>query len=196
MYDEDHNNRGAFPYPEGTCLLITPHKPASVDDVEAYVPTAEEEDLMRSGEWADRVESVFRFLPPQPPQDPVTEAAPKQLIIDRVLAGGWRHGAQIVLCNLPHLGTTTYVAKIFDPLYFEHPEPRRHWSETLFTLAREAYRYHSSEAGAYERIEEHKGSRPGSYTPDYFGSWCFRTTMCSPARPRPRVSESAQAASY
>lgn len=170
MYDEDHNDLGAFPYPESTCLLIIPHKPASADDAETYVPTAEEEDLMRPGKWAIRVESVFRFPPPRPPQDPVTEASPEQLIIDHVLAGGWRHGAQIVMCNLLHLGTITYVEKIFDPLYFEHPEPWRHWSETPFTLAREPYRYHASEAGAYERIEEHKGSRPGSCTPNYFGS--------------------------
>lgn len=151
---------------------------------------------MLTGRWRDRVESVFCYPAPQSAQAK-GPGPPKQLRITRVLAGGRYHGPQIVLYTLANGSNTsrTYVAKIYDPLYYRHPEERWRPSDPPNTLCRYAHLHYSCEVAAYERIEANKQSHPAPCTADYFGSWCFRVTKSEsrkkdnkpPARPRERT---------
>jgi len=192
MDDDD----GPPPYRKGTVLFIQPHKVSTPDEARAYVPTSDEEKLMLTERWRDRVESVFRFPAPQPAQPEVT-GSPKQLRVTRILAGGQCHGPQVVVCTLAGASGSdrVYVAKIYDPLYYKHPTERWRPSDPPNTLCKYAHLHYTSESAAYERIEANKQSRPGPCTADYFGSWCFQVSKSSsrkkdntpPARPRERT---------
>jgi len=169
---------GSHPYSAGTALSVTPHKPTTPAEARSYVPSKEESDLMTTGEWRDRSASVFRFPAPHPPQ---TRASPsRKLKLSRVLVGGWLHGAQLVLCNWVDQPSTTYVAKIYDPLYYEHPEETHDWDDISNTLTRRAYVEYACESAAYQRIEANKASRSMRFTPDYYGSWKFSALGLTP----------------
>lgn len=181
---------GPHPYPAGTVLSVTPHIPTTPAEARSHVPSEEESDLLVSGEWKDRVTSVIRFPVPHPPQPRVGH--PRELQISQAVAGGWVHGAQVVLCNWVDQPSTTYVAKIYDPLYYEHPDRTYDWDDIPNTLTRWAHVEYVCESAAYQRIDAHRESRPMRFTPDYYGSWAFSAPSLTPESGKDQIKSSSQ----
>lgn len=120
-----------------------------------------------------RREAVFKFPAPQPKA--LTTPPQYALQVIEELAVGFKRGPQVLLCkaSLPNQKKeTTFVAKIFDPLYFAQPETSSipYPPESLNKQASDSY---SKEAAAYQQIQAMKQSRPVICTPDYYGSWSF-----------------------
>ncbi|KAL7812383.1 hypothetical protein V8C44DRAFT_349408 [Trichoderma aethiopicum] len=96
-----------------------------------------------------------------------------QLHIISPIACGDDRGAQLVRCHLDQDRTTTYVAKIYDPLYYDFVDKEDEDEEgeipvDVAWLAEHDYR---REAAAYAELKRCR--LDGRFTPKYFGSWIF-----------------------
>ncbi|KAK5990329.1 hypothetical protein PT974_08596 [Cladobotryum mycophilum] len=74
-------------------------------------------------------------------------------------------GSQILRCQLGEDTSQEYVAKVYDPLYYQYGPDR---PDDVTWRAEHDY---SREAAAYEELDA-KGVA-GAFTPKYFGSWTF-----------------------
>ncbi|KAL2890653.1 hypothetical protein HOO65_010011 [Ceratocystis lukuohia] len=83
-------------------------------------------------------------------------------------------GAQVLRCSLDDSSDdTTYIAKIYDPLYYSYVE-------SCDDPTWRADQDYSSEAAAYEELK--KAGVDGSLAPKYYGSWTFE--MVHPETPK------------
>ncbi|EGR46534.1 uncharacterized protein TRIREDRAFT_123019 [Trichoderma reesei QM6a] len=92
-----------------------------------------------------------------------------QLHITSQIACGDNRGAQLVRCHLDQDRATAYVAKIYDPLYYDFADKAdREIPVDVAWLAEHDYR---REAAAYAELKRCR--QDGRFTPRYFGSWIF-----------------------
>ncbi|KAK3291217.1 uncharacterized protein B0H64DRAFT_446454 [Chaetomium fimeti] len=123
----------------------------------------------------------------EPPVNPSSRANPpaRSLVIDSLIRGGDQVGAQVVTCHWENdVHDTKYVAKIYDPLYYNFEEPDHPGMPT--DVVWNAARDYSIEAAAYQQLQaydkswaeatpdDESRSIRGCY-PAFFGS--FSTTL-------------------
>ncbi|KAH0495683.1 hypothetical protein TgHK011_009217 [Trichoderma gracile] len=94
-----------------------------------------------------------------------------QLHITSQIACGDNRGAQLVRCHLDHDRSTTYVAKIYDPLYYAFVDRQEDGEEIPVDVAWLAEHDYRREAAAYTELKRCR--QDGRFTPRYFGSWIF-----------------------
>lgn len=88
-------------------------------------------------------------------------------IIEQIACEDGR-GAQLVRCILDGNRDQTFVAKIFDPLYYNFVSKETGFPADVTYSADHDY---SREAGAYQQLQ--KAGVDGELVPKYFGSWTF-----------------------
>lgn len=86
-------------------------------------------------------------------------------------------GAQVVKCCFGDDENTTYVAKIYDPLYYSYVDREMGIPVDVTWVADKDY---SRESAAYEELQ--KSQVDGYYAPTYHGSWTFEMSL--PGEPR------------
>ncbi|KAL2887649.1 Protein kinase-like domain protein [Ceratocystis lukuohia] len=162
-----------IPYHCGTSLSIRAHTPPPPfgsgyrRDV-APRPIAKWTDVdgKTQTEWCSQHPVID--TPPHP-----DETIHHLLVLEEVACRDGR-GAQVLRCSLDDSSDdTTYIAKIYDPLYYTYVDS---YDDPTWRADRD----YSSEAAAYEELK--KAGVDGSLTPKYYGSWTF--DMVHPETPQ------------
>ncbi|KAL8413059.1 hypothetical protein RB596_009563 [Gaeumannomyces avenae] len=171
--------RPSNPYRPGLKLAIYRHEPPPPLRQINHEPYPDPPG-MRSAvpdEALKKMTLVDLCLAHPPMEGVVHEDDTHQLEVVQEIAVRDHHGAQVVVCRLDDDPTKTYVAKVFDPLYYmfnEVPEGH-HPRDTVF----QADKDYSCEAAAFEEL---KNTRlPGKEIPHYYGCWTFNISLELPA---------------
>uniref|UniRef100_A0A8H7TSD3 non-specific serine/threonine protein kinase n=1 Tax=Bionectria ochroleuca TaxID=29856 RepID=A0A8H7TSD3_BIOOC len=165
-----------FPYHPGLELSIKRHIPPEPFAGPSFLESAAPRPIARDprgGPYRTPLEWCLDFPPTdtKPAKDPEVR---RLHVVDQVACGAER-AAQVVRCYLDDTKGTTYIAKMFDALYF-WPEDGDHTYEADANYA--------SEAAAYEDLMEL--DMDGHLTPHYHGSWTFDLPVPSPHSPSTR----------
>ncbi|KAJ4316478.1 hypothetical protein N0V84_007834 [Fusarium piperis] len=163
-----------FPYHEGLTLTIRPHVPPPPFGLSGYT-RGEGRKLAPEEEVAKFLKSEWCLRNPPAETHPHPDAAETQTLkIIQAIACKNGRGAQIVRC---HLGDDdrSYVAKIYDPLYYPVAGPA-----DVAYLADQDY---SREAAAFEDLMA--AGVDGQFTPKYYGSWTFHIPLPGTSELRP-----------
>lgn len=127
-----------------------------------------------------------------PPPETPTPAQPEtaQLTVTTPIATGAARGSQVVACTVvlqddKRQNTKQFqaTAKIYDPLYYNFklelaPDPR--------DIVSRAHHDYSTEAAAYEYLLKTGQTAPGSFAPEYYGTWTFDLPVEIKGNPRMR----------
>lgn len=109
-----------------------------------------------------------------PPVGGIPSAGTAQLVITSHIAAGAARGAQVVACKItPQDGDGhpfTAAAKIYDPLYYKF---KSRWVDLPEDCVQNADDDFIIETWAYESLKRTGQTGPGSFAPEYYGTWTF-----------------------
>ncbi|VUC28033.1 unnamed protein product [Clonostachys rosea] len=156
--------RPPVPYHAGTSLTIQSHLPPDPLGPGYFTgPPARNRFLglkfwndnrWNQTEWCLQEHPLIETPPPSP-----VKAHTLHILSEVAVKDG--RGPQVVRCYLDDCENTTYIAKIFDPLYYKYPGDASWCADHDYSL----------ESSAYEEIKD--SGNDGKYTPTYFGSFSF-----------------------
>ncbi|KAK4659395.1 hypothetical protein QC762_109810 [Podospora pseudocomata] len=173
------------PYIAGFKLAVQPYTPLPPFGGQAYRGVSGLKAFECHADIQKHSQTRFCIKGLEPDGLPGSSSSPElsssgpYLVIDSVIRGGDGVGPQIVACHWDNdLNTICYVAKIYDPLYYNY------WSTDIGLLTDVVWfatRDHSVEAAAYEDLQAYetrheKESIRGCY-PEYFGSFSFKIKL-------------------
>ncbi|KAK2592246.1 hypothetical protein QQS21_010062 [Conoideocrella luteorostrata] len=165
--------RPELPYRSGLSLTIRKHVPPQPYGITGYIEAQERQEAplealraLTQSEWCVRCPPTST----SPPLDPSVH----QLHVIRDIACKDGRGPQIVEVYLDQDKSRTYVAKIFDPLYYAYGNRDAGRPVDVTWLADQHY---SREAAAYEDLS--RASVDGVLVPKYHGSWTFNVPLWS-----------------
>ncbi|ROV99685.1 hypothetical protein VSDG_03027 [Cytospora chrysosperma] len=176
----DDPDKPELPYIPGFTVRIHRHIPPPPEPVP---PLSTE--YLRS---VSQSEAVVANPPPETPTPAQPETA--QLTITTPIATGAARGSQVVACTVvlrddKRQSTKQFqaTAKIYDPLYYNFklelaPDPR--------DVVSRAHHDYSTEAAAYEHLLKTGQTAPGSFAPEYYGTWTFDLPIDIKGNPRMR----------
>ncbi|EJT79573.1 hypothetical protein GGTG_04658 [Gaeumannomyces tritici R3-111a-1] len=170
--------RPSNPYRPGLKLAIYRHEPPPPLRQMGHEPYPDPFGMRSAVHEALKKMTLVDLCLAHPPMEGVAhEDDTHQLQVVEEIAVQDDHGAQVVVCRLDDDPTKTYVAKVFDPLYYMFNEvPEGHYPRDTVFHADADY---SCEAAAFEEL---KNTRlPGKEIPDYHGCWTFNISLELPA---------------
>ncbi|KAL1853547.1 hypothetical protein VTK73DRAFT_8997 [Phialemonium thermophilum] len=151
-----------LPYRRGLKVQITRHIPPPPFG-HGYVREATRRGLLSFNELAKYpTASQYCLENPYPSTEPHPNKTVHTLEIVDVIAAEDGRGPQLVACRLHYDIGPLFVAKIYDPLYYDWFSCDNIWLAD--------YEY-SREAAAYARAEQ--AGIDGVYIPEYHGCWVF-----------------------
>ncbi|RSL53798.1 hypothetical protein CEP54_010216 [Fusarium duplospermum] len=160
--------RPDFPYHSGLTLAIQPHTPPTPFGSTGYTTglerqEAEYEEIAEfpHSEWC------LRYPPAETPPHPYAAETQTLEIVQGIACEDGR-GAQIVRCHIGGDKDRSYVAKIYDPLYYSFEERGFGFPVDVTYRADQDY---SREAAAFEDLKANGAD--GRFSPRYYGSWTF-----------------------
>ncbi|RSM04250.1 hypothetical protein CDV31_010109 [Fusarium ambrosium] len=172
--------RPDFPYHSGLTLKIRPHTPPHPFGLTGYTKgperryaAFEEVAKVSQSEWCLR-----NPLAETPPHPNATETQTLEIV--QGIASKDGRGAQIVRCYLGEDKNRSYVAKIYDPLYYSYAD-REFGSPVDVTYMADSH--YSREAAAFEDLKA--AGVDGQFTPKYYGSWTFDMGLPGTSEVRP-----------
>ncbi|RSL44296.1 hypothetical protein CEP53_011296 [Fusarium sp. AF-6] len=172
--------RPDFPYHSGLTLKIRPHTPPHPFGLTGYTKgperqyaAFEEVAKVSQSEWCLR-----NPLAETPPHPDATETQTLEIV--QGIASKDGRGAQIVRCYLGEDKNRSYVAKIYDPLYYSYAD-REFGSPVDVTYMADSH--YSREAAAFEDLKA--AGADGQFTPKYYGSWTFDMGLPGTSEVRP-----------
>ncbi|KAI8722451.1 hypothetical protein NCS52_00389000 [Fusarium sp. LHS14.1] len=172
--------RPAFPYHSGLTITIRPHTPPPPFGLTGYIKGPKRQQA-RQGEVAKVSQSEWCLRNPLAETPPHPNAAETQtLTIVQGIACQDGRGAQVVRCHLGEDKDRSYVAKIYDPLYYSYAD-RDFGSPTDVTYR--AGQHYSREAAGFEDLKA--AGVDGQFTPKYYGSWTFDMVLLGTSEVRP-----------
>ncbi|KAK3290496.1 uncharacterized protein B0H64DRAFT_452561 [Chaetomium fimeti] len=179
------------PYVVGFKMAVTPHTPPPPFGGANYrhpgARPADSYDKITAPGYTQTRYCVKDLKPDEAPSSAASTNPDPWLVIESVIRGGDKAGAQVVACHWDNdPSKTTYLAKIYDPLYydFEGAEHRGIATDVVW----DAERDYSVEAAAYEELkayetrwaisattmlQDESNNIKGCY-PAYFGSFAFK----------------------
>ncbi|KAI8683228.1 hypothetical protein NCS56_00447000 [Fusarium sp. Ph1] len=172
--------RPDFPYHSGLTLTIRPHTPPPPFGLTGYTKGQERQNA--SQEEVTKVSQCEWCLSNPPTETPThpDAAAAKTLEIVQGIACKDGRGAQVVRCHLGEDKNRSYVAKIYDPLYYSYADPEFGSPVDVTYMADSHY---SREAAAFEDLMAE--GVDGQFTPKYYGSWTFDMVLLGTSEVRP-----------
>lgn len=172
--------RPDFPYHSGLTLTIRPHTPPAPFGLTGYTKGSERQQARREeiakvsqSEWCLR-----NPLAETPPHSGDAETQTLEIVQGIACKDG--RGAQVVRCHLGDDKDRSYVAKIYDPLYYSYADPEFGSPVDVTYMADEHY---SREAAAFEDIKA--AGVDGQFSPKYYGSWTFDMLLLGTSEVRP-----------
>ncbi|KAJ4316480.1 hypothetical protein N0V84_007836 [Fusarium piperis] len=165
--------RPKFPYHSGLTIRIQPHTPPPPFGLTGYIKGPERQRACRA-EIAKVPQSEWCLRNPLAETPPHPDASETQMlkIIEGIITCKNRRGAQVVRCYLGDNKDRSYVAKIYDPLYYSYADPGFGTPVDVTYVADEHY---SREAAAFEDLTA--AGVDGQFTPKYYGSWTFHVPL-------------------
>ncbi|CAG9986383.1 unnamed protein product [Clonostachys byssicola] len=155
--------RPPLPYHSGASFTIRPHQPPVPFGAGYFTEPPARERFTSLDFWAGVKSPQTDWCLRERPliETPPADGQPHVFhILSQIVCRDGR-GPQVVRCYLDECRAKTYVAKIFDPLYYQYPGDVT-WS---------ADHDYSLESSAYTEIQN--SSLDGQFTPRYHGSFTF-----------------------
>ncbi|KAH6857057.1 hypothetical protein B0I37DRAFT_89440 [Chaetomium sp. MPI-CAGE-AT-0009] len=184
-------DRARCPYVAGFQMAVSPHTPPAPFGGANYrhpgARRADGYDTITAGGYTQTRYCVKDLEPDEAPPSVTSPNPNPMLVVESVVRGGDKAGAQVVTCRWDNdPSKTRYLAKVYDPLYydFEGAEHRGIATDVVWNAERD----YSVEAGAYEELKAYETKWAATATaipqdksndirgcyPAYYGSFAFR----------------------